>query len=92
MTNDLKLPRSNRAAEFTLPVQLMESGELGKVFAYMEFTPIKVECVNYGGVYEIVGLSPMFDEVPEGNIWPRVTLEIERNEGTGTIFNVKVIK
>lgn len=90
MTN--KLERCNRAAEFSIDIDIMESGMMGKVFAYMEFTPIKVECIHYGRVYELVGLSPMFDEAEEGMMWPRVDLDIDFDQETGELKSVKIRK
>jgi hypothetical protein len=73
--------RDFRAGKFTVPVKLMESGEAAELLALMKFTPISVECVNYEGVYKLMGISYVFPIVPEHCIVPEFILTSETEDG-----------
>lgn len=58
--------RDRRIGKFYVGEHLVRSGQVGKWLALMEFTPMKVEPVLYNGMIEFTGISPLFDELPDG--------------------------
>ena len=79
--NSIKnFPRSNNIGTLQLPVIPVESGVFGEVLAKINFTPVRVECIHMAGYYEMIGISPLFPELKEGDMAPLYTLKINRDD------------
>ncbi|MCW7552117.1 hypothetical protein NX722_05550 [Endozoicomonas gorgoniicola] len=53
---------------FEIPIEFVEKEpeQLARIFGLMTFVPVRVECLWHKSVFEYIGLSPKFKEVPEG--------------------------
>lgn len=51
-----------------------------EVFSLIKFVPYRVECLHYNAQYEYIGTSPLFREVPAGEVMPEYDLQINRDE------------
>jgi len=52
------------------------SGDVSLILSQIEFVPVKVEALWHMMHFEYIGISPMFDEINEGDITPEYTIEL----------------
>ena len=72
--------RSKRLGKFSIPVKVWEDDhELALyIMSYMSLIPYRIECTHFKGSYQIAGYSVLFREVPEGEIIPEYTIEVNK--------------
>ena len=74
-----------RIGKFYVHYNLVESGKVAPALAFMEFVPLRVECIGYYRKYEYIGLSPLFDETPEGQMAPEYEIIVNDMAEDGKI-------
>ena len=66
-----------------------------QILTLLKFVPMRAECILYEGAVEYIGMSPKFEEVPEGVMVPTYRLVITATKEEGgeeEINSVKVEK
>lgn len=71
---------SERIGKFYITTDYMKGTklrDLSQVLGLLEFVPMRVECLHVRNRFEFIGWSPMFREVPAGEMEPIYELGIE---------------
>jgi len=55
--------------------------DTAEMLSYMKFVPIRVECMVHMKAFEMIGLSQMFDELPDHQVVPTYKILCESEEG-----------
>lgn len=63
--------------------------ELQQILAYMKFVPLRVEFLFHKDVFDYIGISPLFENVEEGDVIPKYQLRISQNAAK-CVFHVSV--
>lgn len=67
-----------------------DQNEIGQVLAFMGFIPTRVEFLHYRDQFEMIGISPMFEDISIGKQIPEYTI-ITHVDG-GKVTSVKAEK
>mgnify|MGYP006270055663 CR=1 FL=1 len=72
-----------RIGRFFVSSDLLQTipGELYKLFGYLQFVPVRVHHMWDTNQFEMIGLSPHFREVDQGEVAPLYTLTISDKHG-----------
>lgn len=62
--------KDRRIGKFMVTIDLIEKSieSVAETLKLLEFVPLRVECLGWGGSYEYIGISPLFDEIDEGSL------------------------
>jgi hypothetical protein len=80
-----------RIGRFFATHAIVYSEAMPKILAKMEFVPLRVEYMEYMRRFEFIGLSPMFEEKPDGYVPKTYTMTITEaldDEGSMIDFDV----
>lgn len=70
--------RNRHLGKFYVTGSLVENGELWRVLSLMEFVPTRAEYLWANDAFEYIGMSPMFEEVKEGQIIPEYVVGLNQ--------------
>lgn len=94
MTDEIKLSENIgsgklvRLGGFSVKANMIESPLIRRAMVDLQFVPVKVE-LAYGGMFEMVGFSPAFAEIPAEMMAPRYEINIKLNDGKYEGIEVK---
>lgn len=81
--------RRRDIGSFKVSSDIVENPDLGRAFALLEFVPIRVEALYYSDVFDMLGYSPLFEEVPPHMIPPQYEITIGATSGRVTSVSVR---
>lgn len=67
----------SRIGRFTISRDIIRQ-EPWFIFERLKFIPVRAEALYYGDVIEYMGISPMFDQITEGNEAPYYAIMLSR--------------
>lgn len=66
----------NRIGKFTCDRSFVFGENFSAILGQMEFVPLNVIGVDYNGLYEFIGYSPLFDELEEYSVPPLYVITV----------------
>lgn len=83
--------QNNHLGKLNFRIEDVEDGTAGLILSHIRFTPLRVECLSYAMIYEMIGISSLFPELEEGLEVPGYNL-ITKTSEDGSVISVDIEK